>query len=212
MENTRQSTVPGVILAGGLSRRMGGPDKCLIPLAGRPILTHIVERIRPQVSALALNANGDPSRFADFALSVIPDESADFAGPLAGVLAALDWAAGLAGDFRAGRFQHVLTVPGDTPFLPPDLVARLGAGLAKGAELALAASGRRSHPVVALWPLASREDLRRAIRGEGLRKVETWASRFVAAAVEFEIGAEDPFLNINTPDDLAEAERRLKTG
>jgi molybdopterin-guanine dinucleotide biosynthesis protein A len=204
MENIHQLTVPGVILAGGLSRRMGGGDKCLAPLAGRAILAHIIERVRPQVSILAINANGDPSRFADFDLPVIADESADFAGPLAGILAALDWAAD-----QARPIQHVLTVPGDTPFLPHDLVARLVAGLAKGAELALAASGGRSHPVIGLWPLASRDALRRAIHGEGLRKVETWASRFATAAVEFESKAGDPFLNINTPEELAEAERRL---
>jgi molybdopterin-guanine dinucleotide biosynthesis protein A len=204
MENTPQPTVPGVVLAGGLSRRMGGGDKCLAPLAGRPILEHIVEAVRPQVSSLALNANGDPSRFAAFGLPVIADEPADFAGPLAGILAAIDWAAG-----QPGPVQHVLTVPGDTPFLPRDLVARLAAGLAEGAALALASSGGRRHPVIGLWPLDSREVLRRAIRDEGLRKVEAWASRFAATTVEFATGAGDPFLNINTPDELAEAERRL---
>jgi molybdopterin-guanine dinucleotide biosynthesis protein A len=206
MENTHQLTIPGVILAGGLARRMGGGDKCLVRVAGRPILTHIIESVQPQVSALALNANGDPSRFVGFALPVIPDESKDFAGPLAGILAALEWAAG-----KAEPIHHVLTVPGDTPFLPRDLVVRLVAGLAKGAELSLASSGGRRHPVIALWPVASRADLRRAIRSEGLRKVEAWVSRFVTTAVEFDSCGGDPFLNINTPDELAEAEQRLLT-
>jgi molybdopterin-guanine dinucleotide biosynthesis protein A len=207
MDNTRQQTISGVILAGGLSRRMGGGDKCLRLLAGRPILAHVIERLRPQLSDLALNANGDPERFADFRLPVITDDATDFAGPLAGILAALDWAAGLA---TAPR--HVLTVPADTPFLPPDLVARLAGGLTGGADLALASSGGRRHPVVALWPLASREDLRRALREEGLRKVEAWVSRQNAAVVKFEAADGDPFLNINTPDELAVAERRVSAG
>jgi molybdopterin-guanine dinucleotide biosynthesis protein A len=211
MENIPHQAIPGVILAGGRSRRMGGGDKCLMPLAGRPILSHIVERLRPQVSSLALNANGDPGRFAAFGLPVIRDESADFAGPLAGILAALDWAAGKAGD-KAGDPGHVLTVPADTPFLPLDLASRLAAGLSGGAEVAVASSGGRRHPVAALWPLACRPELRQAIRNEGLRKVEAWISRFRAASVEFETGGGDPFLNVNTPEDLETAARQLSAG
>jgi molybdenum cofactor guanylyltransferase len=202
MENTGRHANCGVILAGGLSRRMGGGDKCLLPLAGRAILSHVIERLRPQISDLALNANGDPGRFAPFQLPVIPDDATDFAGPLAGVLVALDWAAS-----RAMVPRHVLTVPADTPFLPTDLVARLAGGLAGGADVALASSGGRRHPVVALWPVTSREDLRRALREEGLRKVEAWMSRQNAVSVAFETVGGDPFLNINTPDELARAER-----
>ena len=197
--------IPGVILAGGLSRRLGGGDKCLLPLAGRPIVAHVIDRVRPQVAALALNANGDATRFADFGLTVVADDAADFAGPLAGILAALDWAQ------RAHpSASTVLTVPADTPFLPPDLAARLAAA---GAP-ALARSGGRVHPVVGLWPLSLRDDLRKALRAEGIRKVEHWTGRLAPAIVDFPpmdspAGAIDPFFNINTPEDLQRAEALL---
>jgi molybdopterin-guanine dinucleotide biosynthesis protein A len=193
VENAETAVHAGVILAGGLSRRMGGGDKCLLPLGGRSLLAHVIERMRPQVAVLALNANGNAARFAGFQLPVVTDDQSDFAGPLAGILAALDWAA------TTGA-AAVLTVPADTPFLPRDLAARLAAA---GAP-ALARSGGRVHPVVGLWPLALRDDLRVALRREGLRKVEDWTTRLAPAVVDFP-AAPDPFFNINTPDDLARA-------
>ena len=193
--------IPAVILAGGLSRRMGGGDKALRPLAGQPVLGHVIDRLRPQVAALALNANGDATRFAGFGLPVVADDAADFAGPLAGILAAFDWAAQTHPTASA-----VLTVPADTPFLPRDLAARLAAA---GAP-ALARSGGRIHPVVGLWPLALRADLRRALRAEGLRKVEDWTARLAPSLVDFEAAPVDPFFNINTPDDLELAEALLR--
>jgi len=191
----------GIVLAGGQSRRMGGGDKCLRPLAGRPILAHIIARAGPQVAALALNANGDPARFAAFGLPVVADSVADFPGPLAGILAGLDWAA------RLTNATHVASFAGDAPFLPRDLVARLAAALAQGCDLACAASAGRAHPVFGLWPLALREELRRALAVEGIRKVDRWTARFRLATVEFAATPFDPFFNANEPDDLAEAER-----
>lgn len=191
-----ETAVPVMILAGGLSRRMGGVDKCLLPLGDRPLLAHVIERLRPQVGTLALNANGDATRFEHFGLNVVPDDAADFAGPLAGILAALDWAHGMQPSVSA-----VMTVPADTPFLPRDLAARLKAS---GAP-ALARSGGRVHPVVGLWPLALRDDLRRALRAAGVRKVEDWTRRLDPAIVDFAVEAIDPFFNINTPDDLIRA-------
>jgi molybdopterin-guanine dinucleotide biosynthesis protein A len=181
-----------VVLAGGLARRMGGGDKPLLPLAGRPVLDHVLDRLRPQASGLALNANGDPTRFRGFGLAVLP-------GPLAGILAALDWAA------EAGAV-HVLTVPGDTPFLPPDLAGRLGRAVGHDAPAAIAVSDGRRHPTVGLWPVAAREGLRHAVAGDGLRRVEDWVRRLGAVAVDFAVEPIDPFFNLNTPEDLARAE------
>jgi molybdopterin-guanine dinucleotide biosynthesis protein A len=191
-----ETAVPAMILAGGLSRRMGGGDKCLLPLGGRPVLAHLIERIRPQVAALALNANGDATRFAGFGLPVVADDAADFAGPLAGILAALNWA----------RRAHpsasaVLTVPADTPFLPRDLAARL----AEAGAPSVAASAGRNHPVAGLWRLDGEAALRKALREEGLRRVEAWIARLRPAVVEFAADPIDPFFNINTPEDLARA-------
>ena len=196
--------IAGVVLAGGLSRRMGGGDKSLKLLAGRPILAHIIERARPQVTALALNANGDAARFAAFGLPIVADSVPDFAGPLAGVLAGLDWAAA-----RVPGATHVASFAGDAPFLPQDLVARLAAVLADGHALACAASGGRAHPVFGLWPMTLREALRRAVAEEGVRKVDAWTARYDLAAVEFATTPIDPFFNANRPDDLAEAERLM---
>ncbi len=194
--------IAGVVLAGGLSRRMGGGDKCLRSLAGKPILAHIVERARPQVEALALNANGDPARFAEFGLPVVADSVAGFAGPLAGVLAGLDWAAA-----ELPGATHVASFAGDAPFLPRDLVARLAAALKEGYDLACAASQGRAHPVFGLWPLRLREDLRRAVAEEEIRKVDVWTARHRLVAVDFSAEPIDPFFNTNRPEDLAEAER-----
>jgi molybdopterin-guanine dinucleotide biosynthesis protein A len=195
----------GVLLAGGQSRRMGGGDKCLRLLGGRSILAHIVDRVRPQVGALILNANGDPARFADFGLPVAADSIADFAGPLAGVLAGLDWAAANAPDC-----PWVVTVPTDGPFVPRDLVTRLFTGMDReGADMACAMSAGQPHPVIGLWPVRLREDLRRALAEEGIHKVDAWTARHRLAVVDFPIGAVDPFFNANRPEDLAEAERLL---
>lgn len=196
----------GIILAGGLSRRMGGGDKGLRLLAGRPILDHVIARARPQVAELALNANGDPARFADYGLPVVADSIEGFAGPLAGVLAGLDWAA----ETLEGC-THLVSFACDAPFLPTDLAGRLAAAVAsEGAELACAESGGRAHPVFGLWPLALREDLRRAMREEGIRKVDVWTARHRMVAVTFDDAPVDPFFNANRPEDLEAAERHLK--
>jgi molybdopterin-guanine dinucleotide biosynthesis protein A len=194
-----------VLLAGGQSRRMGGGDKCLRPLGGKPILTRIVERVRPQVRRLILNANGDPARFADYDLTVVSDSVEGFAGPLAGVLAGLDWAAAHAPDCPV-----IVTVPTDAPFLPADLVESLWQAVRlQGAELACAASNGQPHPVVGLWPVQLRDDLRRAMTTEEIRKVDLWTARHRLVTVEFPAVTVDPFLNVNRPDDLAAAERLL---
>jgi molybdenum cofactor guanylyltransferase len=200
--------VAGIVLAGGRSRRMGGGDKCLRPVQGRPMLAHIVERARGQVAALALNANGDPRRFAEFGLPVIADSIADFAGPLAGVLAGLDWAAA-----AIAGCSHVATFPGDAPFLPHDLVRQLAAALADGHyDLACASAAGRAHPVFGLWPVGLREDLRAAVTEEGLRKVDLWTARHRRVTVEFSARPIDPFFNANRPEDVAEAERLASIG
>lgn len=198
--------VVGVLLAGGLSRRMGGGDKSLRLLGGRPLLTHVIERLQPQVAALVLNANGDPARFAPFGLPVVADSVPDFAGPLAGVLAGLDWAAA-----HHPGCDYVLSVATDAPFLPRDLVARLSEGMAAtGADLACAASGGQEHPVIGLWPVRLRDALRHALIDEGLRKVDVWTGRYQLAMVEFTIHPIDPFFNANRPEDLQGAEALLK--
>jgi molybdopterin-guanine dinucleotide biosynthesis protein A len=198
-------TVAGILLAGGLSRRMGGGDKCLRSLGSTTILARVIARATPQVAMLALNANGDPARFADYRLPVVADSIPDFAGPLAGVLAGLDWAAATSGDMT-----HVASFATDAPFLPTDLVARLRAALeGEGADLACAASGGRAHPVFALWPVGLREELRRAMRDDGIRKVDAWTARYRLALVDYAAAPIDPFFNTNRPEDLAFAERLL---
>lgn len=192
----------GVVLAGGLSRRMGGGDKPLRDIAGRSILERVIERLGPQCDGLLINANGDPRRFASFGLPVVADDVPDFAGPLAGVLAGLDW---IARHVPAIRWS--VSVAGDTPFIPADLVARLHAGrAAAGAGLARAASGGRGHPVIGLWPVALRGDLRTFLVEEGQRKVGAFGARHGAAEVVWPVEPYDPFFNANAPDDLAAAE------
>ena len=199
------SNVAGVILAGGLSRRMGGGDKCLRPLGGRPLLAHIVERARPQVAALVLNANGDPARFAGFSLPVAADVIEGFAGPLAGVLTGLEWAAQ-----NAPQCRWVASFASDAPFVPRDLVARLlAAADAEKADLACAMSDGQAHPVFGLWRVDLAGDLRRAVVDEGIHKVDRWTARYRLAQVEFPATPFDPFFNANRPEDLAEAERLL---
>ncbi len=195
-------TTAGVVLAGGLSRRMGGGDKALKLLAGKTILERVIARALPQVAALVLNANGDASRFARYGLPVVADSVAGFAGPLAGVLAGLDWAAQ-----AVPGASHVASFATDAPFFPPDLVERLEEAVRDGKhDLACAASGGREHPVFGLWPVALREDLRQALV-KGTRKVDLWTARFRLARVEFPARPYDPFFNVNSPEDLAEAER-----
>ncbi|MBY0336148.1 MAG: molybdenum cofactor guanylyltransferase MobA [Acetobacteraceae bacterium] len=195
----------GLVLAGGLARRMGGGDKPLRLLDGRPILDHVLERLRPQVAALALNANGDAARFAGYGLPVIVDTLPEYPGPLAGVLAGLEWAAA-----HAPHLPVLLTVPGDGPFLPRDLAARLEAARAEaGLPMACAASGGFTHPPVALWPVSLRGELRAALLA-GERKIDRWTARFGCAAAEWPVEPLDPFFNANTPEELAEAERILR--
>jgi molybdopterin-guanine dinucleotide biosynthesis protein A len=197
--------VAGVILAGGLSRRMGGGDKCLRPIGGRPILARIVERARPQVAALVLNANGEPARFAAFDVPVAADVVEGFAGPLAGVLTGLEWAAR-----HAPRCRWVASFAGDAPFLPRDLVARLHEAVEKdGADLACAASLGQAHPVFGLWRVDLAAALRAALVEEGIHKVDRWTARYKLVHVEFAADPVDPFFNANSPEDLAEAERLL---
>jgi len=200
---TEQPETIGVILAGGLARRMGGGDKPMREIGGRAILDHVVERFSPQCDALILNANGDPARFAAFGLPVVADTVAGNPGPLAGVLAALDWAA----EHRP-QARWVVSVAGDCPFLPRDLVGRLHEARLRGnAALAVAASARRSHPVVGLWQVALRGDLRHALVEEDMRKIDRWTARHPLATVEWPAEPVDPFFNANTVEDLAEAER-----
>jgi len=189
----------GVILAGGLARRMGGGDKSLLDLDGRPVLTHVIDRLSPQVSEMALNANGDPARFAGFGLAVLSDPVGDFPGPLAGVLAGLTWAAARGAD-------HIVTVAADTPFYPEDLVPRLIlAAETAGTPIALAATEDGRHPTFGLWPVALRDDLTAAL-ADGVRKITAWTDRHGAATASFETSnGVDPFFNVNTPDDLIAA-------
>ncbi len=179
---------------------MGGGDKGLRRLGDRTILGHVIDRLSPQVAGLALNANGDPARFSAFGLAVIPDSIEGFAGPLSGVLAGLDWAAGQGA-------ETIVTAAADTPFFPPDLVPRLLLA-AEGMTfpLALAASPEGRHPTFGLWPVGLREDLRAALQ-DGLRKVVQWTDRHGGRLAEFPGGDPDPFFNVNTPQDLALAER-----
>ena len=197
----------GVILAGGQARRFGGGDKALLDLGGQTLLSRVIERLDPQVAGLALNANGDAPRFDDYDLPVVPDSIAGFAGPLAGVLAGLDWAAQQGG-------ETIVTAAADTPFFPCDLVAQLllaAEGMALPLVLAATPDPERSvarHPTFGLWPVALREDLRAALSG-GTRKVVTWADMHGARKALFPVTRFDPFFNVNTPKDLALAHTLL---
>lgn len=191
----------GLVLAGGLARRMGGGDKAMITIGGTSILDRVLERLRLQTAGIIINANGDPARFAATGLTVIADSVPGFAGPLAGVLAGLDWAAAHKPDIT-----YVASVPGDCPFLPRDLVARLHAArIGDDLPLACARSGAWRHPVVGLWPVTLRDDLRRALVEEDLRKIEVWTARHGIAIADWPDKPVDPFFNVNTPDDAARA-------
>jgi len=193
--------IVGLLLAGGQSRRMGGGYKALRLIGGVPLLDRVIERMRPQVETLVLNANGDPARFAGFGLPVVPDSVPDYAGPLAGVLAGLDWTAEHRPDCA-----YVVSVATDAPFLPRDLVSRLVRGMENStADLACAASGGQPHPVIGLWPMRLREDLRRAVADETIRKVDVWTARHRLTIVPFPSEPLDPFFNANRPEDLMTA-------
>jgi molybdopterin-guanine dinucleotide biosynthesis protein A len=191
----------GLVLAGGLARRMGGGDKARLRIGDATILQRVLACLTPQCHGIILNANGDPARFADTGLPVVPDSVPGFAGPLAGILAGLDWAAA-----NAPTDQWLLSVPGDCPFLPHDLAARLHqARQAADMPLACARSGEWRHPVVGLWPIALRADLRRALVDEKLHKIESWTARHGVAIAEWPDTPVDPFFNVNTPDDVTRA-------
>jgi molybdenum cofactor guanylyltransferase len=204
MTNDRPHTL-GVILAGGLARRMGGGDKPMQRIGGRTILDRVITRLAPQCDGLVLNANGDPARFESFGLPIVADTVAGFAGPLAGILAVLDWAAANRRDVT-----WVVSVAGDCPFLPGDLVTRLHrARERENAQLATASSGGQSHPVIGLWNIALREDLRHALVMEDCRKIDRWTARYRLATVSWPATPIDPFFNANTIEDIAEAERLM---
>lgn len=204
-----QASVPptiGVLLAGGLARRMGGGDKPLREIGGRTLMARAIERLAPQCETLIVNANGDPARFADLGLPVVADSVEGFAGPLAGILAALDWA-------RLNRpgIDWIVSIPTDSPFLPYDLVAELHrARLLAASALACARSGEQVHPVIGLWPVSLAEDLRRALVVEEMRKIDRWTARHGVAEATWPATPYDPFFNANSPDDLAEAEAILR--
>ncbi|MCC7017474.1 MAG: molybdenum cofactor guanylyltransferase MobA [Rhodospirillales bacterium] len=195
----------GVLLAGGRSERMGGGDKTLKILGGQPMLARIIARARPQVGELIVNANGDPARFATFGLPVVADVIEGFAGPLAGILSALEWTAR-----NRPRAGWVASFPTDAPFFPADLVARLASAVAReGADLACARTPDGLHPVFGLWRVELRHDLRHALIEENIRKVEYWTSRHKLAYVDYATTPTNPFFNINRPEDLAAAEAAL---
>jgi molybdopterin-guanine dinucleotide biosynthesis protein A len=182
---------------------MGGGDKGLIELAGRPILEHVIERLRPQVDGMAINANGDPARFACYGLPVLADTVPGFPGPLAGVLAGLEWACS-----RGCRW--VTTIATDTPFFPRDLVQRLSVAIREqSAEIACVASAGRAHPVIGLWPARLAPELKSALMGRGVRKVDEWTQSYRLVEVDFPVLGYDPFFNANRREDLDEARRIL---
>lgn len=199
--------VTGVLLAGGLARRMGGGDKCLKPLAGKPLLRHAIDRLAPQTGALIINANGDPQRFSAFNLPVVADTIEGFAGPLAGILAGMEWARA-----NAPKSRWVVSAATDTPFFPLDLVSRcIGAVGFKENVIALARSGDNLHPVFGLWPVALADDLKAWLSSGDNRKVLAWVGRHEMIEVifpGFTVAGEllDPFFNANTPDDMDVAE------
>jgi molybdopterin-guanine dinucleotide biosynthesis protein A len=205
----RSMTVPppptfGLVLAGGLARRMGGGDKVRIKIGRSTILDRVLATLSGQCVDIIINANGDPERFADTGCTVVPDNVPGFAGPLAGILAGLDWLAA-----QNNGIEWMLSVPGDCPFLPDDLVERLHAArreMGAGVPLACARSGEWRHPVVGLWPVALRESLRKALVDEDLRKIEVFTARHGVAIAEWPDQPIDPFFNVNSPEDVKRAE------
>ena len=201
----RTDSCVGILLAGGLARRMGGGDKVLQKAGGISLLAHVIAVLRPQCEGLVLSANGDPARFAGFALPIVADDLPGFKGPLVGILAGLDWIAA-----RCPDVPLAISVPADTPFLPGDLAARLMDARAKeNAVIACARSGGRTHWVVATWPVSIRNDLRHALVVEEMRKVEAFLQNYSRAIVEWPIEPYDPFFNANDSSDLTAAETIL---
>jgi molybdopterin-guanine dinucleotide biosynthesis protein A len=195
----------GLVLAGGLARRMGGGDKARIEIGGISILDRVLATLSAQCTGIVINANGDPERFADTSVPVVPDNVEGHPGPLAGILAGLDWLAA-----QDNGVEWMLSVPGDCPFLPYDLVEELHAArrrMGTGVPLACARSGEWRHPVIGLWPLVLRADLRKALVDEGLRKIEVWTARHGVAIADWPDQPVDPFLNVNTPEDVERATR-----
>jgi molybdenum cofactor guanylyltransferase len=204
---TDKDSTLGLILDGGLARRMGGADKGLIALGGKSMLAHVIDRLGLQCDTLALNANGDLSRFANLGLPILADDLPGFLGPLAGILTGLDACAA-----RGPKLTHVASLPADTPFAPLDFVARLHeARRANRAEIAVAASGGRQHHLAALWPANLAAELRSALEVEGVRKVESFAARYRVAVAEWPNEPIDPFFNVNAPGDLEAAEAMLRS-
>ena len=193
----------GVILAGGLARRLGGGDKALTEVGGRPLLAHAIERLSPQVDRIVINANGDPARFNRFGLPVVADTVEGFAGPLAGVLAGMEWALA-----NAPNCAWIATVATDAPFFPEDLVSRLfEAASDDSVDLACAESNGRAHPVFGIWPVRLADDLQHALVVEDIHKVDAWTRNHRLSLVPFPTPVVDPFFNINRPEDVAEAAR-----
>lgn len=205
---TTQSSgqVAAVLLAGGLARRMGGGDKMLLDIGGEPLLKQAIDRIRPQVGPMLLNANGDPMRFKSFGLPIRADVVDGYAGPLAGILTGMEW-------IRETRpdIHWLISLPTDTPLLPADLVARLRSAVEEnGADIGCARSGGMSHPVFGLWPVHLAGALRHALVEEDIRKIGLWIRRYKVAEAEWPIEGIDPFLNLNTPDDIAHFVRLME--
>ncbi len=197
----------GAILAGGLARRLGGGDKALRTVGGHTVLNRIAGRMAEQVTRLIINANDDPRRFETEGLPVAADTLPDRPGPLAGVLAALEWASR-----TETHVEWVVTVPGDAPFLPRDLVRRLHeVRRDSNASVACAASDGRTHPVVALWPMSIRDALHHAVAEQGIRRIDAFTRSYAVALAEWPTVPVDPFFNVNTPEDLAEADRLANT-
>jgi molybdopterin-guanine dinucleotide biosynthesis protein A len=207
---TAAAGIAGIVLAGGRATRLGGGDKPLRPLGGRPMLAHILERLEPQVRPLAISANGDPTRLAEYGLPVLADDGpGGQAGPLAGILSGMRWAK-VEGD------KKMLTVAGDTPFFPLDLAARLSQAVAGRADhVAVAASGGRRHPVFALWPVSLEADLSEFLAESATFSVSAFLEKHETVSVDFPMASAagktiDPFFNVNTPEDLAEAEAVMR--
>jgi molybdopterin-guanine dinucleotide biosynthesis protein A len=197
----------GVVLAGGLGRRMGGGDKPLLTVGGKTMLARVVERLAPQVEKVVLNANGDPARFAAYALPVVPDSLPDFPGPLAGILAGMRWSLAALPEAR-----FIVSVASDTPFFPRDLVQRLAEGCGRDENtVALAASAAGTHPVFGLWPVALADELEAFLQTGGSGKILTFADRHMRLNVPFDDlllpgdDTVDPFFNVNTPEEAARA-------
>jgi molybdopterin-guanine dinucleotide biosynthesis protein A len=203
-----EPNICGLLLAGGQSRRMGGGDKCLMELGGQTLLRRLIATAAPQVAPLVLNTNSDPALFRDYGLPVAPDVVDGYAGPLAGVLTGLEWAAA-----NAPHCDWVASFASDAPFAPTDLVSRMRTAIEReDSDMACASSAGRDHPVFALWPVRLAAELRAAVVTEGVRKVDTWTARYTLARAEFGTADGDPFFNINRPEDLAAAEVLLVAG